>query len=285
MNTIHMFSDYTEMCDLAGRATPFHAYKQYTEKYPALFESIFAYLYMTDINTLQPMIDTCDFNRLLALAKENITNGITETITETVIKTQKLLNFHVDFDLYIGIEMGNLAGTALPVKQGKPYLYIGIDRVIHDGDMEMLVPHEFNHMVRSFALPGINMFDFMERTISEGLGTYGPIAMHKDNATVEVVAKAINLPISTVEKLFTHKAAVLNKVTSEFGLPLTMEKMSAFFTWNESDPAEYPLSGYFAGMCMIKDLIEQGYALSKLTVMPSNELWDIYREGVRNNHA
>ncbi len=51
--------------------------------------------------------------------------------------------------------------------------------------------------------------------------------------------------------------------------------MEEYFTWsNQDDDGKYYLSGYYAGMEIIKALIEKGYDFDKLTIMPSKLIWE-----------
>jgi len=280
MRIIKMIDNYNEMCDMSKIQDKFNAYKCYTEKYPDLYDGIFKYFYMTDISNLQSMIEQCDFNSCLAKAKENINNGIVDKIVKTVNKTIKLLNYHGDFDLYIGLDLGMHGGVALPVNHGNPYAYIGIDRNISESNVESLIPHELNHMVRGAILQNIDMFDFTERVISEGLGTYCPVAFKYGSCdfdlTIEIVAEVMGLPINKTMKLMNNKNSLEKAVVNEFGTPLTAEKMSQFFMWSGDDATEYPLSGYFIGMYIIHDLITKGYTICELTAMSSQVFYQNY---------
>jgi hypothetical protein len=278
MNVVNMIDDYAEMCDTARASGNFIAYKQYTEKYPDLFGGFLKYFYMTDIDNLQPFIEQFDFDPFLVSAKENINNGIMDMIVDVTKQTVNMLDFNSDYDLYIGIDP-SVAGAALPNKQGNPYIYIGIDRVRSESDVEIIVPHELNHMVRCAVIRDIDMFDFTERVVAEGLGTYCPVALFYNNTlTIDVIKNVFNMNPKKLESLINNRAVIEKIVASEFGTPLTAEKMNKYFMWMGDDAVEYPLSGYFIGMFMIHDLISKGYKINELTKMPSQDILQKYTE-------
>lgn len=108
MNIINMVDDFKLLCKEMNDIGKFQAYKIYTKKYPQLFEGVFKGLYMTNIDNLKDMINCVDFSKNLKIAQDNEKNGIVEQIIKEAKKVVALLNFTEDFDLYIGMELGNL---------------------------------------------------------------------------------------------------------------------------------------------------------------------------------
>ena len=282
MKIINMLDDYAKMCSDAKKIGKFEAYEQYTKKHPKLFDGVFKYLYMTDISNLRQMIEQCDFDSFLAVGEKNIKNGVIKLIENIAAKTAELLNYNDDFNVYIGLEMGKIGGTAsvgepeFLTEQATPFVYFGVDREVGEKELSYLIPHELNHMIRGKNL-GVDLFDFTERVISEGLGTYCPVVLHgNDNKTdAEIIAGAMFIPLEKAKNLLRNRDELEKAVTAEFGTPMTAEKMSEFFTCQ--DPGEeYPLKGYFIGMCIISDLVKKGHALSELTVMPVQNILQSY---------
>ena len=273
MQVINMLDDYRALCTQAKDKGSFPAYQGYTQKYPALFNSLLQYLYMTDLESLRPMVEQVAFENLLDAAEKNEAGGYLDEIVTQIQAIADKLAYTQDFDLYLGLELGNLGGCAL--KADRPYVYIGIDRLLNMSTLQFLLPHEFNHMVRISALPEIDMFDFQERVVSEGLGAYAPIAHYSLPYTVETISSARGFPLEIAEDLIRKRQEIHELVTAHFGESLTPELMQQFFILNYNFE-ETPLDGYFVGMQIVHKLVEDGTDFKTLTEMPSEELWRRY---------
>jgi uncharacterized protein YjaZ len=275
MQIINMLADYRTLTQQAVSEGPFPAYQAYTKKYPALFQSLFDYLYMTELEALRPLVEQTDFDAHLQAAEKNKADGFLDDIVSQIQAIADKLGFNQDFDLYLGMELGNLGGCAL--KANRPYVYIAIDRPLNASTLKYLLPHEFNHMVRISALPEIDMFDFQERTISEGLGAYAPIAHYDLPYTAETISSARGFSLAITKDLIHRQQEIHDRVTAHFGEPLTPELMQQFFMTNPG--AEGPLlDGYFVGMQIIHALVEADIAFNVLTEMPCEEIWQRYLE-------
>ena len=273
MRVINMLDDYRALCKQAVDDGSFPAYQAYTQKYPALFNSLLQYLYMTNLESLRPMVEQVAFENLLYAAEKNEADGYFDDIVIQIQAIADKLAYTQDFDLYLGLELGNLGGCAL--KADRPYVYIGIDRLLNASTLKFLLPHEFNHMVRISALPEIDMFDFQERVLSEGLGAYAPIAHYDLPYTAEIISSARGFPLEIAEDLIRNQQEIHELVTAHFGESLTPELMQQFFILNYNFE-ETPLDGYFVGMQIIHKLVEAGTEFKTLTEMPSEELWQHY---------
>lgn len=278
MRVIHMKDDFIVLCNEIKEIGPFEAYKRYTMKYPELFDKIFEGLYMIELDNLKPMIETIDYQRNLETAQKNYRNGIPEKVCNIAKEVIKNLDFYQEFDIYFGLELGNINGFSGPNLNGRPFIYIGLDIELEESTINYLIPHEINHMIRINTIKDIDMFDFQERVISEGLGVYCPIVLNNLEFTDNAISKALNLSIKEVVNLNSNVELLISKVAGEFGSKLTNEKMSEYFTWSESDSdGKYLLSGYYVGMIIIRRLVEKGYNLSELTITPSNVIWERYK--------
>lgn len=263
-----MMDDYQLLCKQSKVMGAFDAYKLYTMKYSELFDCVFKGLYMTDIDNLKGMISDVDFENNLKIALDNKRQGILTEIIKETEKVVSMLNFHKDFDLYLGLELGNIGGFSAPNPKGKPFVYIGIDRILDKSFIKYFIPHELNHMVRINELKEINLLDFSERVISEGLGSFCPIKLYEMDYSIDTIASTLGLPQDEVRRLDLYKYSLRSKIVKEFGKPLTKEHMSKYFTWSDGDEGPL-LSGYYIGMEIIKQLVEAGYDFAKLTVMPA----------------
>lgn len=282
MRVIHMIDEFKTLCGEISEIGSFEAYRRYTLKYPKLFDKIFKGLYMTKLDNLKPMIDLVDFQKNLEIAQNNYKNGMVQNIIHYAEQVASFLGFNKEFDIYIGLELGNISGFSAPDLDGIPFVYIGLDSENELTSIKYLIPHEINHMIRLNAIKDIDMFDFMERTITEGLGVYCSIVYNNIEYSANEISRILSLPIKQVVKLINNDKFIMNKVFGEFGSKLTQDKMSEFFIWSDSDSDEkYLFSGYYVGMRIIKELVEQGYDFSKLTIMPSSVIWERYKNIVK----
>jgi len=270
-----MIDEYQLLCKEIKYMGNFEAYKRYTMKYPELFEGVFKGLYLSEIDNLRDMINHVDFLKNFEIAKDNERRGICDEIINEAKKVASLLKFTEDFDLYLGLELGNIGGFSLPNPKGKPCIYIGLDRFIDESYIKYLIPHEMNHMVRIAVIEDINLSDFTNRVISEGLGSYCPIALYGMEYSVKTLSEALSLPGEEISKLILKKDTLMDKITGEFGTSLTQEQMKTYFTWSVGDEGPY-LSGYYIGMEIIKQLVDLGYDFAELTVMPSQLILEKY---------
>lgn len=135
-----------------------------------------------------------------------------------------------------------------------------------------------NHMVRVHAIKETDLFDFMERIITEGLGSFCPIALYNMEYTVNTISNTLSLPSEEVKRLINDKELLIDEITGEFGSILTQEKMKKYFTWSNLDKDDkHYLSGYYVGIEIIKRLVDTGYDFGKLTTMPSEPIWGKYK--------
>ncbi len=70
--------------------------------------------------------------------------------------------------------MGNIGGR--PIKTDTPFIINALNRPLSAEFLKFYLSHEIDHMMRIHALPRMDPFDFQERTLTEGLGSYAPLA-------------------------------------------------------------------------------------------------------------
>ena len=273
MQVINMLNNYRELVQRAKSGDSFHAFQDYTAKYSALFDGVLKYLYMTDLASLRPMIESIDFEALLNTAEENISSGYADQIITQSQAVVEKLGFTDEFDLYLGLEMGNIGGCS--IKADTPFIYIALDRPLSPEFLKFYLPHEINHMVRIHALPDMDPFSFQERTLTEGLGSYAPLVHCDLPYTTETISQALTVPLEAAHTLLNNQMEIEMSVTAHFGETMTPELMQQFFTTTQNDTGPL-LGGYFVGMHIVHHLVEAGLDFTVLTEMPSNDLWEHY---------
>ncbi|MEG0502233.1 MAG: DUF2268 domain-containing putative Zn-dependent protease [Cellulosilyticaceae bacterium] len=266
MRIVNMIGDFRVLIEECKTTGKWEAFRNYYNKYPELWEKILGYLYMINLEGLEPMVETVDFDSLLEKVEENVHKiDEIERITQEVVEK---LQFAEEFDLYIGVGLGHVSGMAS--LGNKPILYLGLE-CIGDSELAYLIPHEVNHMVRGWSVQEIHPNDFKERMIAEGLGTLYPILFNKEAINEETLAKALLIPSERMAVLLNNEVELTRNVFEKMEFTLTPELMKEFFTY-KADEEQSQLAGYFVGMRMIQRLIEKGESIQRLTVMPADEM-------------
>lgn len=272
MAIINMLDDFRVLVEESKQIGKWDAFKAYYGKYTKLWDSIVAYLYMINLEGLEPTIETIDFEQLLLQVEKN-RHQIDEIIS-LVQKAVEDLGFTEEYDLYIGAGLGHVNGTSL--LGDKPIIYFGIE-CIGDSDMEYLVPHQVSHMIRGFYTKSINSNAFEERVITEGIGTIYPILFNKCPIDVEHMAKALIMPRDTVERLLAQEVDLTREVFKKMEFTITPELMRKFFVYNPTEKEE-TLTGYFIGMRIIERLVEKGVTIQKIITLSADKIISKYQE-------
>lgn len=275
LTVIDMAGEYGKLPGEARAAGAYAAFRRYMERYAGLFSGMFKYLYMAEPDAMRPVIEAADFQKLLATARANIENGYHRLIARAADEAAFRLGFGRRFDLYLGLGLGNVGGYTGPAGSGTPFVYIALDRPLTRELIYTLAPHEVNHMARLSALPGLDMFDFAERTVSEGLASVCPVVLNNWGFTPRAFAQAMGIPPDRALELIRNSRPLVHKVAGEFGRPFTRELMAGYFAWTARGDR---LGGYYAGIVIVRKLLDMGYRLAELTAMPSQKILRLYRE-------
>lgn len=274
MRVINMLEDFNLLVEASKQIGKWEAFKAYYEKYKELWDRILVGFYRVNLEGIEPTIETVDFEELLERAKKNI-DKITH-IEELVKGVIKDLGFTTEFELYIGAGLGHINGCSLPGEI--PMIYIGLECIGYGmADLEYLIPHEANHMIRSFELKEINLKAFRERVVTEGLGTIYPLLFNKQAIDNETLAKALLIPLEKVKILLENEEELTRKVFEKMEFELSPELMEKYFVY-KADQEEPQLVGYFVGMRMVQRLLEKGKDIKKLTVMSVDKIIRTYQE-------
>lgn len=275
MKIITMIKDFEELCHDSKSLGNWKAFLIYYEKYKELFDSMLEHLYMTDLQSLEPLVNNFDFNRQLETVHIGIENGVIEKINNLVKKTIKELDFTEDFKVYMGVGLGHMFGAAL--KSESPFIYFGLENSINNR-LEFLVPHEVNHMVRIQRIENIDSKNFVERMVTEGLGTMCPIIINKMPINNDTLSKALLIPLDSFEDLLLNESEIRENVFINSNSEVDTEIMSKFFMASHDKESTPRIGGYFIGMRIIQKLHGKNIDLKELTAMPSDKIMEMYKE-------
>lgn len=272
MHIVNMIGDFRVLVDESKVVGKWEAFKRYYDKYPKVWEKMLGYLYMVNLEGLEPMVETIDFDSLLERVEANIHK--IEEIEKVTKEVVDKLDFMDEFEVYIGAGLGHVNGMALP--GGKSAIYVGLE-CIGVSSVNYLVPHEVNHMIRGYRVKEIDPNVFKERVITEGLGTLYPILFNGEDITEETLAKVLLMPKEKVVKLLDEEVELTGRVFGRLECTLTLELMKEFFNY-DADEKSPQLVGYFVGMRMIQRLVDQGESIQRLTGMSADEIITAYQK-------
>jgi hypothetical protein len=254
-------------------------YKYYYKKYQDVFDAQLHYLYMLRLEDLKNIVESVDFDQMYQNAvknyKEDIHNRLLH-ITEQVIEE---MSFNKQFSLYILIGLGHIDGTALP--STSPILYFGIERLKGADDLNILIPHEINHLVRLVSLPdefnNKSTWTVKQLTIAEGLATLYPLLFNNIKITDESIKKALMVDEKDFIHLRDNTDHLYHDIVNIWDMTLDQNIMKKYFMANSG--SELNKSGYYIGSIIIQKLISKGYSIKELTKMQTNKIVELYKGG------
>lgn len=267
MKVIDMRDDFKSFYEKINKIGKWTAFEKYYEGYKELFDLMIKGLYMVELNEFKAIVENTNFHaiskKLSCIDVETI-----EKIKEIVKKSVENLHFEEEFDLYVGVGLGHACGVALPTK--RPSIYIGLE-CIESCDINFLIPHEANHMVRIKYVKNINLYSFAERVITEGLGVIYPLILNGLPINIDNISKTLVIEKKQVEVLEERYYELKQKVINHFGDTLDYKLMNEFFTIRNDEITKPVLSGYYIGLRIVEKALNEGYEIDQLTRLHVNE--------------
>jgi uncharacterized protein YjaZ len=246
---------------------------EYYNEYNMIFNTIINRLYMTDLENVKSMVKDTDFNQLAQQAEESLLVNSIRDIKAIVDKCISFFNFQQDFDVYLLVGLGHIDGTALKAK--KPFIYLGLERLVNT-DVEALIEHEFNHLVRFNTLREYEDYRMSvgQLVVAEGLATLTPLVINNMEFSETNIRKALFVSEMELLSFKNNIDKIVGEINADFDKEITPSLMAKYFMKN----ADYELgkSGYFYGVQIIKLLIDKGWNLRDLTTLNSQSIMGEY---------
>jgi len=249
----------------------------YYIKYQAVFAPMLKHLYRCGVDDLRPAVEKFDFENALMTANRFLAEGGVALTQEVIAKSQKRCPFERNFDLYFLVGLGNVDGTSLP--SGKPFLYFGLERYESEARTRILVPHEYNHLVRSWSVYrgelDLSSFTLGDAVISEGLAVVfaGMISDEETPATNPLL-----MPQTDIAYCDAHCDELVDEVLLHWNEPFTWEAAEAYTngrsTWKDGRPSRI---GYYVGAHVVKTALGWAYGIGELTKMTAERIRQIYQ--------
>ncbi|GAB3071231.1 DUF2268 domain-containing putative Zn-dependent protease [Salinicoccus sesuvii] len=269
MNIKYGYESYLKTIGQMKSDTKKEQWFEYYLIYKDVFDTIFKYLYMKPVDSMLEIVEHTNFSKITVQADFGIHNSELLRLEETLKACSNYYEFKKIFNLYVLVGIGHIDGTALPSKT--PFIYLGLER-LQDRDIELLIQHEFNHMVRF-----CDSSEFMTATkltvgqlvVAEGLATLAPLAMKNEILSEEALAKALFMKNIEYEKLKNNYNNIERSIIRDFDKELSPKLMSKYFMKNGG---EFDRAGYFYGMTIIKTLMDKKKSLPELTYMDTRTI-------------
>lgn len=252
------------------------AWMEYYNFYRRPFSTIFETLYMMDMESIKDMVRDMDLETLSKEAEAAIRMHPVKELKEIISNSADYYNFEDHYDVYLLVGLGHVDGTALPSEI--PFLYLGLER-LRNSDIEMLIQHEFNHLVRFNSIEEVNEESGMtvgQLAIAEGLATLAPLVMNELELNEANIREGLFVNDEEFNRLRDNFSTLQEELERDFNEPLSPKLHEKYFMYNEGN--KYPKVGYFIGVHYIIPLLEAGYSLKELTRSKTKDILYKYTE-------
>jgi uncharacterized protein YjaZ len=252
------------------------AWLNYYRDYKQAFDVLFERLYMTDIDSLMPLINTLNFEDLYIQSQKSLSKYSLDEITNIITQCVNYFNHFKEFYVYLLVGLGSSDGAAPP--SDSPFLYLGLE-LLHNADTNFLIPHEFNHLVRFHHLKkyeDFNKISVKQLIVAEGLATITPLIIHNLKLTEENFMKALMVNREYYIKLRQNYMFIEKEIQADMNKILNPDLVKKYFMGDNRN-GKIPKVGYYAGFRIILELIKKGEILSDLTVTNTEDILNKYR--------
>ncbi|OCA81650.1 hypothetical protein A8F94_22570 [Bacillus sp. FJAT-27225] len=279
MKIIYGFEDFKHVIhNMKQKEEKDASWLEYYKNYKHVFDAIFENLYMTDAETIRKtIIPNVNFYGLANTAEESVKAHDEAKITKIVEACKRYFHFNTEFNVYALVGFGHIDGTAIS-SSNAPFMYLGLERLVNI-DVEQLIQHEFNHLVRFSTLNELNDGRSMtvgQLVIAEGLATLTPLVMNQMDVSETALQKMLFLDPYQYSHLKDNFDLIEQEIKHDFYNVLTPERMAKYFMMNED--SKYGKAGYFFGMHIILTLLNRGWDLRDLTYLDSELICDEFNK-------
>ncbi len=273
--------DFKECVENAKNRGKWNAWYEYFLKYRDVFERIIKYLYMTEINKIRPLVEGLDFDMALRNAEKFLREDGINRVSTLISMCEKLCRPEGEYTVYLLIDLGNIDGTSLPAEN--PFLFFGLELYVSPKQLEYLVPHEYNHLVRISVFKDEMMkssqLTVKELVIFEGLATLFPAVLWGKEIGPLSIIDAGMMSKDAAEYCLKNESNLMNELFSIWDEKLTRELLGKYFAgtsdgWREGRPAKI---AYYVGSRIVGDLLKRGHNICELTKKPAEEILSLWK--------
>jgi len=282
MNIINGVKDFEEMLKCKDASTMIEFWDTlYYPKYKNILDHQLTYLYHADKSVFHQFIKDIDKDNALETIRIYNDSVIVSDIIGIVKSVADDLKFNEEFDVYTMMGFGHVAGTS---GHGEcPFVYYGVESFLQNRiDINYIVPHEMNHMVRINALGnyrsdlGTDGLSFGDVMILEGLGAAYPVVFLNGNDRFDndKFYKSLMIPKNVYEILANNEQKLTKRLLNIANEKISVDDWQKYFMINAaSNSEEHPTAmGYYVGGKLIFKLLEKGFTILELTCMDTDKM-------------
>lgn len=281
MRIINGINDFKKLLDITSSADRLEFWDNtYMKKYESIMTHQLVNLYHADCSIFHQFLKELDTDEVKASIEKIDTNLI--CTIESVIKaaTSELL-FDDDFDVYLMVGFGHVMGTSGFGE--RPFVYLGLENLLDIRiDIEYLIAHEVNHMVRIATVEvyqnklGMGGLSFGDVMILEGLGVVNSVVF--DTGSIEfnqeLFRKSLMISNEFYSCLEGDEEILKKKMLAKWNDNMSAEDWFEYFIVNGEE--DVMGAGYYIGGKMIYEILSRGIAMTELTSLSSGEIHDEY---------
>ncbi len=258
-------------------------FEDYYSRHKEVFDLIFKYLYMADVEAMRMLVEACDFHNSLEIAERFLACGGIEKLKQILPTCEDFLDYHGDYRLFVLVGIGQVGGTAPPSPH--PLMYLGAECIGCDmRKLELLLSHEFHHLVRFQALTSeaVDMagYTFGELIVTEGMATAFSIVVQGLGFDAPALKSALFMNDEALSYCTSNRNALIQEILDHRNSSVTQDLMAKYlYAGNQMDTGGMPGNvGYYVGTAIVSDLLAQGMDLRQLTNMSGNEVINLWEK-------
>ncbi len=274
--------DFRQCKALLGKKSKWKIWlEHYYSHYANVFDMFLKRMYLAELESWREHVEMLDFDAALRTAEKFLReDGVKQT--ENLLATaERICPIDTNYVIYLLIGLGHVDGTAMVANP--PFLYIGLESYVSSEQLEYLVPHEYNHLVRMTTLYGIEDTQFQptfgDIVISEGLATFFSGWVHGIGMPSDLT-KTLMMTDKNLEKCHEQREILFDQIFKLWNTPMSPITYGTFAEYlfaAGSDSTTPFRSGYYVGNQIIGDLVARKYDVVNLTKMPTTTILELYQ--------
>lgn len=266
----------------------------YWHKYKKVLQHQCDTLYHQDKEVYHQFLNQVDTDYYRGLVRQ-ITPEVIKNIEDAVTRAALALEYSQDFEVYLMLGFGHVLGTSCG--KHKPFVYFGLELLLHDQvDMEYVIAHEVNHMVRLSHVrkyrksKGMDHLTFGDVLVLEGLGVVNgvmyvessPKAGMSDNKSqakkkmldIDAFRKSLMIHDEAFTRIKAREEEWIDLLLDKIDEPMTTKDWYDYFVINNQvdDQVKPTGIGYYVGGRLISSLVAKGLKINELTRMDTGKI-------------
>ena len=282
IDTIVGVDDFRQCKALLGKESKWEIWlEHYYSHYANVFDMFLKRLYLAELESWREHVEMLDVDAALKTAEKFLHEDGVKHTENLLAMAERICPIDTNYVLYLLIGLGHVDGTVMVVSP--PFLYIGLERYVSSEQLEYLVPHEYNHLVRMTTLYDIEDTQFQptfgDIVISEGLATFFSGWVHGMSMPSDL-AKTLLMTGENLEKCHEQREMLFDQIFKLWNTsmsPTTYETFGKYLFAAGSDSTTPFRSGYYVGNQIISDLVARKHDVVNLTKMPTTTILELYQ--------